>query len=44
MNRTSKERETDTNWFSAIHDFPNVVSHIPSNRKERTPAFLEDEL
>jgi hypothetical protein len=47
MDGTGKCGETKTIRFSAIHNLPNVVSHIPSNQclvdsKERIPVFLED--
>ncbi len=49
MNGTGKCGETEAIRFSAIHNLPDVVSHIPSNQclvdsKERVPVFLEDEL
>jgi len=49
MNGTSKCGETETIGFSAIHNLPNVVSHMPSNQclvvsKERIPVLLKDVL
>jgi hypothetical protein len=46
---TSKGRETKPVRFSAIHDFPNVVSYSPCNQcrvdsKERIPVLLKNGL
>jgi len=49
MNGTSKCGEAEAIRLPAIHNLPNIVSHIPSDQclvlsKERIPVFLEDEL
>jgi hypothetical protein len=49
MDGTSKCGETETIRFSAIHNLPDVVNHIPGNQclmasKERIPVLLKDEL
>ena len=49
MDGANKCGKTEAIRFSAIHNLPNVVSHIPSNQclvlsKERIPVFLEDAL
>ena len=42
-----KGSETKIIRFSTIHDFPDIVSHVPSNEclmsdEEKRPVFLED--
>jgi hypothetical protein len=49
MDGTGKCGETKTIRFTAIHNLPDVVSHIPGNQcrvisQERIPIFLENEL